>query len=164
MKREIQLKRMALAGAAAAALAMAGFAVQAADRDHGHDAAEAHQLKLNAGKKWGTDEPLRKGMSEIRALIEAQHQAIEKNRLKPEDYAALGAKIEGQVGYIVQNCKLDPEADANLHLIIEDVVAGADAMQGKNKKLKAKAGASRVIAGLSNYGKYFDHPGWRSLH
>jgi hypothetical protein len=164
MERKHELKRGALAGVAAVTLALTGIAAQAAEHDHEHAAGEAHSLKLNAGKKWRTDAPLRKAMGEIRALLAAQHQAIENDRLKAADYAALGAKVEAQVGYIVQNCKLDPEADANLHLILEDVVAGADAMQGKAKDLTPKAGAGRVIAGLSNYGKYFDHRGWRPIH
>jgi len=159
------MKRMtlALASMAAVTLATAGFAAQGDAHEHEHGAAQVHQLKLNAGKKWGTDASLRKGMSEIRALLAARHDAIHQDKMRAADYTALGAKIEGQIGYIVQNCKLDPEADANLHLILEDLVAGADAMQGKTTELTPQAGAGRIVAGLSNYGKYFDHPGWRPL-
>jgi hypothetical protein len=38
--------------------------------------AEAHQLMLDAGKKWATDEPLRKGMGEICKVVAADLKAI----------------------------------------------------------------------------------------
>lgn len=165
MKLNFGMKRVAaaLAGLAAVTLATTGLAAQSDAHEHEHGIAQVHHLKLNAGKKWSTDASLRKGMGEIRALVAAQHDAIHRNKMQAADYAALGAKIEGQVAYIVQNCKLEPEADANLHVILEDFVAGADAMQGKDHHLSPKAGAGRVIEGLSNYGKYFDHPDWRPL-
>jgi hypothetical protein len=63
---------------------------------------------------------------------------------------------------MVANCKLDPEADANLHIILEQILEGAEALQGKEKK-NPRAGANRVVAALNDYGKYFDHPGWKKL-
>jgi hypothetical protein len=146
--------------ASAAMIGLTGAAIAAGGHDH-ERGAETHELTLNHGKKWATDEPLRRGMSEIRALLAAQDEAIHKGRLKPADYAALGAKIEGEVGAIVANCKLEPAADANLHLILEDVIEGADAMQGKAKGKTPRQGAGKVVTALNEYGRHFDHPGWK---
>ena len=149
----------ALAGAAVLAVPAAAFAET---HQHGHGATEVHKLTLDQGKKWATDEPLRKGMTEIRSLVEAQHAGIHKGTLKPAEYAALGERIEAQVGYVVANCKLDPQADANLHVILEELLDGVEAMKGKEKK-SPNAGAGKVVAALNDYGKYFDHPGWKRL-
>lgn len=161
MNSRLNLKVLAaaLAGAAVLAVPAAGFA---GEQKHQHGATEVHKLTLNHGKKWATDEPLRKGMAEIRSLVEAQHAGIHKGTLKPAEYAALGERIEAQVGYVVANCKLDPQADANLHVILEEVLDGVETMKGGEKK-SPRSGAGRVVNALNEYGKYFDHPGWKRL-
>jgi hypothetical protein len=50
-----------------------------------------------------------------------------------------------------------------LHLVIADMLAGADAMSGKDRKATRQAGAVQVVQALDSYGEYFDHPGWRNL-
>ena len=129
-------------------LAFAGPAAAAGEsHEHGHGAAEA-KLVLNHGKKWQTDAPLRKGMENIRAVL--------ATRQKPEAMAEL---VNAEVAYIVQNCKLPEDADAQLHLIIAELLAGAEAMKGEH----AREGAERVTKALDEYGRFFDHPGWRKL-
>ena len=146
----------------AAALALGTITHAAAADAHGHDGSAIGALKLNAGKKWQTDAPLRKGMSEIRAAIGADKAAIETGKMTPDRYSALAKKIESQVAYMIENCKLTPDADAQLHLIIADLASGSDGMKGKDAAAR-KAGAEKVIAALDAYGKYFDHPGWRPV-
>jgi hypothetical protein len=158
-----RLNLRVLAAALAGAAVLAGpVAAQAGEHKHGQGATAIHKLSLNQGKKWATDDPLRKGMTEIRTLVEAQHAGIHKGTLKPAEYAALGEKIEAQVGYVVANCKLDHKADANLHVIIEEILEGVEAMKGEEKK-SPRAGAGKVVGALNEYGKYFDHPGWKRL-
>jgi hypothetical protein len=78
MKSRLKLNVLAAALAGAAVL---GVPAAFADA-HGHGATEVHKLTLNQGKKWATDEPLRKGMAEIRTLVEAQYTGIHKGTLK----------------------------------------------------------------------------------
>jgi hypothetical protein len=162
MNRKFSMTVLAAAFASAALLGLQAPAIAADAHEHGHGGAEAHKLQLDHGKKWATDEPLRKGMSEIRSLVDAQHDRIHKGTLKPADYAALGKKIEAQVGYVVANCKLDPKADANLHVVLEQMLEGVEAMKGEPKK-NPRAGAGKVVDALNNYGNHFDHPGWKRL-
>jgi hypothetical protein len=145
---------------AAFTLAATGNAV-AADA-HQHAAGEPTKLVLDHGKQWATDEPLRKGMTEIRGALAAKHEAIHKGKLTPAEYRTLGGTVQAQVATIVAQCKLEPAADANLHLIIAELVAGADAMQGKSKATPA-AGAAQVVRAVNQYGQYFNHPGWKPL-
>ncbi|WP_291986166.1 hypothetical protein [Candidatus Accumulibacter sp. ACC007] len=146
-----------------ALIAAFGVGVPAFAADsHQHAAGEPSQLMLDHGKKWATDEPLRKNMSEIRAALAAKAAAIHKGTLTPEDYKALGALVQAHVANIVTECKLEPAADENLHLIVAELSAGADAMQGKAKVAPA-AGAVQTVGAVNQYGRYFKHPGWKPM-
>lgn len=140
----------------------AALPVAAAEsHDHQHEAAP-EKLQLNQGRKWATDAPLRQAMAAIRADLAGKLQAIHKGSLAKADYVALGKSIEGQVGIIVSQCKLEPKADAMLHIVIADLVAAADVMQGKAAGQPAAA-AHRAALALNSYGRYFAHPGWQPL-
>lgn len=127
--------------------------------DHGHGAASV-TLQLNAGKKWETDVALRKAMGEIRQSIASSLHAIHKHKFSAQAYGGLAKKVEGAVGEIVANCKLPPEADAQLHIVVAELLAGAEQMAGKTKRMD---GAVKVIGALDNYGKYFDDPGFQPI-
>lgn len=131
----------------------------------GHDTHSGHapaKLSLDHGKQWQTDAALRKGMETLRTAFAENLHAIHSDHLPPAGYKALGDKIEKTVSDIVAQCKLAPETDAMLHLIIADMVAGADIMMGKAKG-KPRNGAHKAASALNNYGRYFDHPGWNDL-
>lgn len=151
--------RFASLTAFASALALAASSAVLAADPHQHAAGEPTKLVLDHGRKWPTDAPLRKGMIEIRDALAVKHDAIRKKTLAPADYKALGAAVEAQVATIVATCKLEPAADANLHLIVAELLAGADAMQGKSKATPA-AGAEQAVRAVNQYGRYFNHPGW----
>jgi len=140
--------------------ASTGAAAQAA---HDHDAASSHGLKLDNGKKWATDAPLRQGMSKIKASLEPRLDATHAGRLNDAQYKVIAKEVTGQVAFMVQNCKLPPTADAVLHVIIAELVAGADAMEGKMTSTAPRAGFVKVVQALDNYAKYFDHAGWQGL-
>lgn len=148
------------AAAMAAALSAPALAQTAA---HDHSAAMPHKLTLNQGSKWATDEPLRVGMSRIRGLVEPQLGAAHAGKLTPVQYRELAAQIETEVGGIVANCKLEPKADAMLHLVIADIGAGTDAMAGKNAKTRPALGLVKVAQAVNQYGSYFDDPGFKPI-
>jgi len=138
--------------ALAVALSFAGPAAYGqAAHDHGHAAGEA-KLVLNQGKKWETDAPLRQGMENIRSALGSHMK-----------YEALAAKVSTEVAGIVQNCKLEPEADAQLHLVIADIMGGVEALEGKVKGETRRAGAEKIARALNAYGEHFDHAGWKRL-
>jgi hypothetical protein len=129
----------ALVLAIALAFTAPAFAAEDA-HSHGHAAEEA-KLVLNQGKKWQTDAPLRQGMENIRAVV-----------AKGAKDEALAKAVETEVAGIVQNCKLEPEADEQLHIVIAELMAGAEAKD-----------AGRVAKALNAYGEHFDHAGWKRL-
>ena len=143
-------------GVSGAALAATGVGAH----DHG-----GHQVKLalDHGKKWATDEPLRKGMASIRASVEGSLHEIHEGKLDAAGYNALADKVGAQVGGIVAECKLEPKADAQLHVVIAQMLEGVDAMQGKQKKVKRQAGVVKVLTALEQYGNYFDDPNRKAI-
>ncbi len=144
-------------------LAGAGLPAHAATQSHDHGHGHGAAVALKPGQKWQTDAPLREGMEKIRASLEPRLEAIHVDKLPADQYKLIARESAEQMGYIVKNCKLKPDADAVLHEILAELGHGVDALQGTDPKLKPADGARKVVAALDRYGKTFDHPGWKSL-
>ncbi|HEY0825489.1 MAG TPA: hypothetical protein VGD76_17000 [Ramlibacter sp.] len=151
----------AIAAACAPAAMAAGANPPAA---HAHGDAHPAKLQLDHGRKWATDKPLRESMGRIRAAMAPKLPAAHKGTMSAAEYAALAAKVEGEVANIVTNCKLAPEADAMLHLVLADLTGGTDAMAGRTAGVAAQAGFVQVITAVNEYGRFFEHPGWKNIH
>ena len=130
---------------------------------HDHSAAAQHKLTLDQGGRWATDEPLRAGMGRIRALVEPQLGAAHAGKLTATQYREVATQVETEIGGIVANCKLEPRADAVLHLVIADIGAGTQAMAGKDPKTRAAEGLVKVAQAVDQYGSHFDHPGFKPI-
>ena len=120
-------------------------------------------ITLDHGRKWATDEPLRRYMGEIRVALAQRSDDILAGRLAHEQTLALGAQIEAKVAGIVADCKLPPEADANLHIIVADLLQAAEVMQGRTK-LPRDHGTAQAVRAVQMYATYFEHPGWQPVH
>lgn len=140
-----------------------GYAAEGGDHRHpAHGSAGVQKLELNAGKKWATDAPLHQAMSDINQAMAKAVPLIRKNQFDNAAYQALAATIKQKVAYAVEHCKLEPKADAMLHLVLADLVAGAEVMEGKTASPRHD-GAVGVLQALNAYGRYFQHPGWQAL-
>lgn len=139
------------------------LAVLAASDAHDHGKSAPHKLELNAGKKWGTDDALRKAMSGIQTSVAQTLPAAHAGKASAADYDAFGKDVTAQVTYMVENCKLDPQADAQLHIIVADLMNGVEAAQGKHGEKKRASGVVKVAQAANAYGKHFDHAGWKAI-
>lgn len=131
--------------------------------EHDHAQSMPSKLTLNQGRKWATDEPLRAGMGRIQALVASQLAAAHSGKLTPAQYATLAGQVETEVGGIVANCKLEPKADAMLHLVIAEIGSGTEAMAGRARNLRPEQGLVHVATAVNQYGKYFDHAGFKPI-
>lgn len=147
----------------AAALTLPFATLAASPAGHDHDAAAPQKIELNAGKKWHIDAPLRQGMSAIHKAVNRTLPLAHAGKAQAADYDALGAEVSKQVAYIVENCKLDPKADAQLHIVIGEILGGVDAAQGKEGDKARAAGVVKIAQALNTYGRHFDHSGWKSI-
>lgn len=146
---------------ALALFACAPFAFAAAQHDtheHGHETHAAAAETPAPAQRWAVDAPLKTGMGKIRAAVEslAHH---EMGHLDAKQVVTLATEIETQVQYLIANCKLDPKADAALHGIIGQLLAGAKALKDKPEDA---APVAKLRAALADYPKFFDDPGWQA--
>jgi hypothetical protein len=125
----------------------------AAAQDHEHHPTPAATQQAPA-QRYATDAPLRAGMHGIRAAVEGLGH-YEMGHMGPEQAATLAAQIQAHVRDIIANCKLPPEADAALHLIIVPLMTNAAALEADPKKLEAIA---PMRAALGEYARQFDDP------
>jgi hypothetical protein len=139
------------------------LAALAATDAHAHGKSAPHKLELNAGKKWGTDDALRQAMSSIHASVAQTLPAAHAGKASAADYDAFGKDVTAQITYMVENCKLDPKADAQLHIIVADIMNGVEAAQGKHGEKKRATGVVKVAQAANAYGKHFDHAGWKAI-
>jgi hypothetical protein len=158
----MSLAAVALAVAAACGpVAMAATPATPQAHAHGHDHGSTPAPKPAAGRKWASDAPLREGMTRIRTMVAPE--LARGSKMSAEESAALAARIEGEVGKIVANCKLPPQADAALHAILSELMAGTGAMAGKTPGADRAHGLVQVAAAVNDYGRSFQHPGFRPL-
>lgn len=155
-------KKIAASLFAAALLNAGAGTALAEDHHHAHDHGKPAQLTLDDGKKWPTDGNLRLSMSLIRDALDAELPAIHSGKATTKQYRALAKKMNVQIAFMAKNCKLEPKADAMLHLVLADIMAGTDAMMAQDNS-EARKGAEKIAQALDSYGAHFDHPGWRPL-
>jgi hypothetical protein len=149
---------VALAAALSTAVTLPALAAESHHHGHGAHAEAPEKLTLNNGRKWNTDAPLREGMEKIRNALEQVHGHGHHGEASPAKYVELGKKMESQIASIVMNCKLEPAADANLHVIIGELNAAADAFKGASPA-DAEEAMRRATRAVGDYDRYFDHPG-----
>lgn len=137
----------------------------AAEHSHQHDDqhAAAGELKPNNGKKWAADDALLRGMGGIRNQIAEHLHAEQAGKVGPAQYNILAKGVNGQLGYIFQNCRLNKEADAALHQILAQVIAGVEILEGKQTGVERREGVRKIASALESYPTYFVHPGWKPL-
>lgn len=123
---------------------------------HEHEAHATAGLTLDNGARWATDEPLRIGMQRIRdaaaPAVDAGPQSLSQEAAK-----TLAAAVRVQVSYLVANCKLEPKADAVLHVLIAELLGGAEAL---DRDPHAEGALPRIEQALRQYPEYFEHPGF----
>lgn len=105
-----------------------------------------------SGQRWASDAPLRKGMGEIRAAVEAlEHH--EHGHLNAEQALAAVAIVERSIGDIVANCKLEPDADAALHGILARLARGTSALKADPSDVGAVAPMREAV---QDYARTFE--------
>lgn len=122
---------------------------------------ERAQPELNHGKRWATDTSLREGMIRIRtAVLEAQESSVD-GKLNRAKATTLATSVDTALNYMFEHCKLEPEADANLHILLERLMHAANAVKTAPDSTE---GVPEIMEVLEAYPRYFDHPDWQSLH
>lgn len=131
------------------------------EHEHSHGHASTQQgLQLDQGKKWPIDASLHTGMSKIKTSIEESISEIHHKQFSDAQYKSLAGKIDAQLAYLFENCKLPEDADAQLHILLFDIMQASKQMQSSDNP---RAGAITTIKALQKYPHYFDDKDWQAL-
>lgn len=125
-----------------------------AQHSHQHPAPEVAQAVPT--ERWASDATLRTGMAKIRTAVDAL-QHCERGHMGPEQAVEQATRIQQQITYLVANCKLEPQADAALHLIIAELGASAQALKEDPSDLSV---IPPMRQALQHYPRQFNDPGW----
>ena len=141
-----------------------GWGIQSLAQDaHDHGAAaHAHEehgsaalsLSLDHGKQWETDAALRHGMTEIRAAVDMVAPAFEAGQISAHQGHQLSEAIQGSVNTMIEQCKLPPEADANLFELEARQLASlgiAHLPQSLSEALRVMEGSELVAEALGEH-------------
>jgi hypothetical protein len=127
--------------------------------DH-HDHA-LHPLSLDRdGRPWPTDAALREGMQRIRDAVILATAEHERSGHDAERDIELANAVDEAVAFLFANCRLEPEADANLHLLLARIMAASAALRADSETGEGLVG---LLAALDDYPRYFDHPAWETV-
>ena len=135
-----------------AATTKAQDATASTEHQHEAHAATSPTSTPTPGKRWATDAPLREGMGRIRKSVEELGH-FASGHLGASQAKDLAAGIEKDVNLLIANCKLEPEADAALHLIIAKLLQGAQAIKADPTDAK---GMELLHAAVADYDSSFD--------
>ncbi len=127
--------------------------------EHAHDEHASIGLSLNDGAQWETDAALRKGMVEIRTAVDLLEPTFAAGQLNQAQAQQLSHAVQSSVNTMIEQCKLEPAADANLHSILAMLLAGAASLESSPM---SAAGVPALRDALQAYGHYFNHAGWEA--
>ena len=113
--------------------------------------------------KWPTDEPLRKGMLAIRDLVRLNHSLITHRRMPPDHAARFAKAIKAQADAMLGTSAVSGEAKERLRALLDEIVAGVEAVAGRKAGVAPMDGLVQVDEALARYPERFDHPGWTPL-
>ena len=108
-------------------------------------------------KPWTTDAPLREGMNGIAVAVAKAQAAQEAGTFSPEQANGLANTVNERFGFMISNCKLEPEEDAALHGLLAQLIAGTQQLRSDPGSIDAMSQLQKL---LNLYPHYFDHPGW----
>lgn len=118
---------------------------------HSH-AAPAAQAPSAA--RFPADAALRTAMDRVRNAVEAFEHA-RHGHMGPEQVRALSAHLDAQVMRVFAECRLEPQADASLHVILGTLLKGSRAMRETPDDYTPVAAMERALA---DYARRFDDP------
>lgn len=100
---------------------------------------------------WAPDAPLMEGMSRVRTAVSGLEAAPDQAAV-----ASHVAEVDEAIGYMFANCRLEPEPDAALHIVLARLMAASRELQADPS---ATAPVAEMRAAVANYEALFDDPG-----
>jgi hypothetical protein len=131
-----------------------------------HAAAETGGMIPSAGQAFAplpTDQPVRRGMLAIRDLVRTNHSLVTHRRMPPDHAARFAKQVKAEADTILASSKIAGDAREKLRALLDEIVAGIDAVAKPKAVADPTAGLARADEALARYAKEFDHPDWAPL-
>ncbi|MCO5143616.1 MAG: hypothetical protein M9962_11045 [Oligoflexia bacterium] len=125
--------------------------------DHQNHTNLSRELRLDGGKKWVTDKSLRFNMSAIHQHIKINLPKIDDQKLTSEEYLLLSEKINSNIKNIFKTCRLPAKADAQLHIILVNMMRSNDILKSKTGTVEKNHAIHEILSAYKMYLEYFDH-------
>lgn len=77
-------------------------------------------------------------------------ERIHANQVSGADYSQLADNMNTPFAHIVANCKLPAEADAQLHIVLANMMQGVDTIQGKTGDQQPEQSVTGMKAGKAS--------------
>ena len=148
--------KLALTTCALPLLLLAAVTALPAQAQHSHEHPAPAAAQATPAQRWTTDAPLRTGMAKIRTAVDSL-QHYERGHMGPEQAVELATQIQQQIAYLVANCKLEPQADAALHVIIAELGASAQALKDDPSDLGVIPAMRQA---MQHYPRQFNDRAW----
>ena len=134
---------------------------ETAHAPHAHADGHAQPVPVLAvGQRWTTDAPLRAAMSRIRGAVAQRLPAYHRDDLQPADADALAVMVKGDIDDMIANCRLAPEPDAVLHVLIGRMMG---AMEALHADPASPEGLPQLVSVVNDYQSDFEHAGFMPL-
>lgn len=159
-KRHSVLTTMSFALFLSCGITQAQAQADAHEHEHAHAEHGAATLSLNDGQPWATDAALRDGMTSIRSAVESAAPQFAAGQLSQSQAQQLYEAVQSSVMTMIQQCKLEPAADENLHTILGMLLAAADTVAASPQSAE---GVPALQGALEAYAHYFSHAGWGAV-
>lgn len=110
-------------------------------------------LRLDEGRRWVADSPVRSSMETLRDAIDAGLES-------PDDRLDwLASLIREEVRWMRAETTIAAEAREQLDTICAELLEAADLME-RSVQAERDDGLDRALEAVIAYGRFFDHPGW----
>jgi hypothetical protein len=108
--------------------------------------------------KYPAEAALRTAMDRVRNAVEAFEHA-RHGHMGAEQVRALADHLDAQVARVFKECRLEPQADASLHVLLGTLMKGSRAMRQTPTDYAPVAAMERAMA---DYARMFDDPAARA--
>lgn len=126
---------------------------------HRHAAPDADPAPVaTPAARYPADAALRTAMDRVRNAVGAFEHA-RHGHMGPEQVRALADHLDAQVARVFRECRLEPQADAAMHVILGVLMKGSRAMRETPDDFAPVAAMERALA---DYARMFDDPAARA--
>ena len=112
-----------------------------------YEESQSEELHLNNGEKWIANKETHLGMTQLQELLGESVDSI--------DYSNLGAKMQDETTYIINNCSMTGTDHDQLHLVLLPMLASISEVKATTDIEAKKVAVDKIQRNLKDYFSHF---------